>query len=121
MNQNNPNKLAGLLNASRNHAAAPNHSSIFTQEMLDLAMAPPPRNALFDALTGLAASQVEPEMWRHVIDRFKQFQGNLASTANQIKVGETKLMGVVPCLNSAYWGKWASHPCVVLFYESTTL
>ncbi|AZP14022.1 hypothetical protein [Undibacterium parvum] len=121
MNQNSPNKLAGLLNASMNHAAAPNLSSIFTQEMLDLAMAPPPRNTLLDAWTDLTASQSEPEKWRYVINRFKHFQDNLALTASQFKDGETKFKGVFWCLNAVYRGKWASHPCVVLFYESANL
>ena len=57
-------------------------------------------------LTGFGQQVPVPSaspMWIYVRRRFQVFLENLKITADQAEDGETKHMGVVACLNRAYW------------------
>lgn len=56
------------------------------------------------ALSAAPTVATDAPKWIYVIDRFKTFLGNLTLTTSQIADGETKVKGVVACLNAAYWG-----------------
>lgn len=67
----------------------------------------PPTASLGIGLTGLAAAAAPAETalkWLYVTKRFKTFLDNLELTALQDADGWTKVLGVVSCLNSAYYG-----------------
>ena len=58
------------------------------------------------ALLGLAPPPPAPVsyQWAYVQQRFENFLANITLTKDQIEDGETKIKGVVKCLNTHYYG-----------------
>lgn len=52
----------------------------------------------------LNPSQQTVMQWIYVTERFRRFLTNISLTGDQLDDGNTKIKGIVKCLNRHYWG-----------------